>query len=199
MNLEKLLHSDFKEKELLEMYRQIIEAEPLKFKILKKVKCKKCGWCCKAQNAMLTQDDVRRLCIHFKYSYEELYEKYLDNNLKIPYLKSPCPFLNEENRCTIYHIRPKVCKTYPFIDFLMVVKPCLLGEEIFGMMIRNGDLFKENKTDNQQLQKLYNDRIDMLDSIAGTDKSRGVEYNSIYIDKNILGKIIKILKQNNGN
>jgi Fe-S-cluster containining protein len=148
---------------------------------------------------MLTRDDVRRLCIHFKYSYEEFYEKYLDKSMKIPYLKYPCPFLNEENRCTIYHIRPKVCKTYPFVDFLMVVKPCLLGEEILNIMMRNGDLFKENKNDVQHLQKLYDDRVDMLDTIAGTEKSRGVEYHSIFIDRNILGKIIKILKKNNGN
>ena len=44
MELEKLLHNNFNEKELLEMCRSIIEAEPYKIKILKKVKCKRCGW-----------------------------------------------------------------------------------------------------------------------------------------------------------
>lgn len=201
MNLERLLRGDFKEKELLEMYHQIIETEPLKFKILKKVKCKKCGWCCKAQNAMLTIDDVKRLCTYLKCNYEELREKYLDKNMKIPYLKSPCPFLDGEDKCTIYNIRPKVCKIYPFVDFFMVVKPCLLGEEIYNIIIENGHLFKEDneRHDSGHLQELYNDRINMLDSIAGNGISKGVEYHSMFIDKNILGKLIKILKKNNRN
>jgi len=201
MNLEKLLRGNFKEKELLEMYHEIIETEPLKLKILKKVKCKKCGWCCKAQNAMLTIEDVKRLMTHLGYNYQEFYEKYLDMNMKIPYLKSPCPFLDSENRCTIYNIRPKVCKIYPFVDFFMVVKPCLLGEEIMNIIANNGHLFKEHtdKQDNNHFQELYNDRLEMLGSVTGMDSSKGVEYHSMFVNKDILAKLIKILKKNNGN
>ncbi len=202
MDLEKLLHGHFKEKELLEMYHEIIETEPLKFKILKKVKCKKCGWCCKAQNAMLTREDLKRLMTYLRYDYQEFYEKFLDKTMKIPYLKSPCPFLNNENKCTIYHIRPKVCKIYPFIDFFVVVKPCMLGEEIKNIMIKNQSLFREdyNKRDNNHLEELYNDRLKILDSITGMGQyqSKGVEYHSVFINKDMLGKLIKILK-NNGN
>ena len=198
MNLERLLHNNFDEKELLVMYRSIIETEQLKIKILKKVKCKKCGWCCKNQNAMLTREDVKRFMIHFKCSYEELSEKYLDETLKIPYLRSPCPLLDNENRCIIYHIRPKVCKIYPFTDFFMVNKPCLLGEEILGIMIKSGRFTSNNGHHiHDDLQKLYKDRIDMLNDIAGMPNSRGAEYYSIFIDKDILGKLMKILKNKN--
>lgn len=27
--------------------------------------------------------------------------------------QKPCPFLGEDNRCTIYNIRPTVCREYP--------------------------------------------------------------------------------------
>lgn len=198
MRLEELLHKHFNEKELLEMFRDIIEAEPLKIRILKRAKCKKCGWCCKNQSAMLTIEDVNRLKTYFKCTYEQLYEKYLDKSTKIPYLKSPCPFLDNENKCNIYNVRPKVCKIYPFTDFFMVVKPCLLGEEILDKMIKNGNFGHNNgQNGDSRLQKLYTDRLELLDSITGMEPSRGVEYGSIFIDKNILSKIIKILKNKN--
>ena len=198
MKLEKLLHNNFDEKELLEMYRTIIETEPLKIKILKKVKCKKCGWCCKNQSAMLTREDVKRFMIHFKCNYEELSEKYLDKTVKIPYRKSPCPFLDSENKCNVYHIRPKVCKIYPFTDFFMVSKPCILGEEILDKMVKSGRFTHNNgQHDDSHLQKLYNDRIDVLNSITGMEPSRGAEYHSIFIDKDILSKLMMILKNKN--
>lgn len=186
--------------ELLEIFKNIVEIEPMKIKILKKIKCKKCGWCCRAQNAMLTPEDIRRLLAHFKCNYEEFYEKYLDKKMKIPYLKSPCPFLIENN-CTVYHIRPKVCKIYPFIDFLLVIKPCLLGEEILNIIIENGGSIKENNDNGNDenfnnIQKLYDGRLNILNAINGSDGSNKVDYHSIFINKNILGKLIKILKKN---
>ncbi len=199
MELERLLHNNFNEKELLQMYENITQTEPLKIKILKKMKCKKCGWCCKNQNAMLNIEDVKRLMVHFKCNYDQFSEKYLDRRMKIPYLKYPCPFLDNDNRCNIYHIRPKVCKIYPFIDFFLVVKPCLLGEDILDIMIKS-EQFKSNNNgqkDDSHFQKLYGDRIDMLNNIAGTEHSNGVEYDSIYIDKNILGRLMKIIKNKN--
>lgn len=205
MELERLLHNNFNEKELLvndkellEMYENIIQTEPLKLKILKKVKCKKCGWCCRNQNAMLTIEDVKRLMVHFKYNYDQFSEKYLDKKMKIPYLKSPCPFLDDENKCNIYHIRPKVCKIYPFVDFFLVTKPCLLGEDISNIMIKSGHfVYNNDRHDDSHFQQLYVDRIDMLNNITGMEPSKGVEYHSIYVDKNILGRIMKIIKNKN--
>jgi Fe-S-cluster containining protein len=196
MELEQILHNNFNEKELFDMYKHIIQTEPLKLKILKKIKCKKCGWCCKNQSAMLTQEDIKRLMVHFKYSYEEFYEKYLNKELKIPYLKSPCPFLGEENRCNIYNVKPKVCKIYPFVDFFLVVKPCLLGENIYDIMVKSRDFIQNNTSqkDDSHFQQLYSDRIDMLNNITGMEPSKGAEYHSIYIDKDILMKLIKIIK-----
>lgn len=198
MELERLLHNNFSQKELYEMYENIIATEPLKLKILKKIKCKKCGWCCKNQSAMLTIEDVKRLMIHFKCNYEELSEKYLDKRMKIPYLKSPCPFLTKDNKCDIYHVRPKVCKIYPFVDFFLVVKPCLLGEGVLDIMIKSGRFIPNNgQRGDAHFQQLYADRIDMLNNITGMEPLKGVEYHSIYIDKDMLGRLMKIIKNKN--
>lgn len=198
MELERLLHNNFDEKELLEMYENIISTEPLKLKILKKIKCRKCGWCCKNQSAMLTMEDVKRLMAHFKCSHDQLSERYLDKKMKIPYLGSPCPFLDSDNKCSVYHIRPKVCKIYPFIDFFLVVNPCLLGEDVLNIMIKSGRFTPNNgQQDDSRFQQLYSDRIDMLNNITGMEPSKGAEYHSIYVDKNILGMLMKILKNKN--
>ena len=147
---------------------------------------------------MLTREDVKRLMIHFKCNYDQFSEMYLDKTMKIPYLKSPCPFLDSENRCDIYHIRPKVCKIYPFTDFFMVVKPCLLGGDMLNKMIKSGQFGHNNcQHDDSQLQKLYNHRIDMLNTITGMEPSRGAEYHSIFIDKDMLSKLNKIYKNKN--
>lgn len=198
MEVERLLHDNFNKKELLEMYENIIKTEPLKLKILKKIKCKKCGWCCKNQSAMLTIEDVKRLAVHLKCTYEQLSERYLDKRMKIPYLKSPCPFLDSDNKCNIYHIRPKVCKIYPFVDFFLVVKPCLLGEDVLDIMVKSGHFVPNNgQKDDSHFQQLYSDRIDMLNNITGMEPSKGADYHSIYVDKNILGRLMKIIKNKN--
>jgi Fe-S-cluster containining protein len=193
--------------DLLELLQEIVEMEPLKLKIMKKVKCKKCGWCCIAQNALLGPDDIRRICGYLKIGYDDFYEKYIDKDKKIPYLKSPCPFLdvNNKNNCIIYHQRPKVCKIYPFIDFMLVINPCLLGKEIFDIIINNLSI---NKNDDKNInlkmnsgkdkfQKLYEDRVNLLDAIAGNDQTRVVQYDSIHVTKKMLIDLIKLLKKDN--
>ena len=144
-------------------------------------------------------EDVKRLMVYFKCDYDQLSEKYLDKRMKIPYLKSPCPFLDGENKCSIYHVRPKVCKIYPFVDFFLVVKPCLLGEDVLDIMIKSG-CFAPNKNDQRDdshFQQLYSDRINTLNDITGMEPSKGVEYHSVYVDKDILGRLMKIIKNKN--
>lgn len=86
---------------------------------LQKGLCKRCGDCC------------RTICKSIAFSKEEL--KAVSKYLKIPYKKlkrkiraiplgsqifdvpgKPCPFLKGRNVCTIYEVRPIVCKIYPF-------------------------------------------------------------------------------------
>lgn len=200
MKLEEILQErfpniDIDDINLSEMYSNILDTESLKIKILKKTKCKRCGWCCKFQSPMLTLEDIKLLCKYLDYNEKDLYERYMDKTVKIPYLKSPCPFLGRESECTIYHVRPKVCKIFPFVDFFLVTDPCLIGKELLNIVVKNGATVNQS---DENLQKMFDDRIKLLDAIAGTEQPKGAQYQSIFIDKNILIGLIKLLKRNNG-
>jgi Fe-S-cluster containining protein len=61
--------------------------------------------------------DIKRLAKHMGISAKEFETKYCeDGEFGKKQIKSvPCMFLGEDNRCTVYEIRPKVCKEYPFL------------------------------------------------------------------------------------
>jgi len=120
--------------EVSRMYLQLKEMFPSKLKILRNTTCKRCGFCCSSCNAMLSKQDIDMLCKYLRCTFEELYEKYMDKNSRMPYLNLPCPFLNKDNDCDVYPARPKVCREFPFNEFTLIVEPCLLGKEIRGIV-----------------------------------------------------------------
>ena len=82
-----------------------------------KIDCTQCANCCKTAKPTLSLTDVERISTHLKISVEELERNYL-----IPSKEAantwdmnalPCPFLNQENLCTIYEVRPLACQDYP--------------------------------------------------------------------------------------
>ena len=76
-----------------------------------------------------------------------------------PLEKMGLAFLDSENKCNIYYVRPKVCKIYPFVDFFLVVKPCLLGEDVLSIMIKSRRFTHNNgQRDDSHFQQLYSDR-----------------------------------------
>ncbi len=183
--------------ELSEIYHTIQEIHPLKLKILKNVTCRRCGWCCKSCNAMLSQQDIDLLCKYLQCNFEELYEKYMDKNARIPYLKLPCPFLNEDNDCDVYPARPKTCKEFPFNEFTAIIDPCMLGkdimdiiEEIEGPITRtNEDLQKAADASNEFFHHMINKE-------STIDTGRHLRVN---INVDILKKIIGHLKHKRKN
>jgi Fe-S-cluster containining protein len=82
--------------------------------IFSKIDCTNCANCCKTLSPQIDQTDIERIASFLGISEAEFIEKYLkiigENNYEMNSL--PCPFL-EENKCTIYDIRPTVCREYP--------------------------------------------------------------------------------------
>jgi Fe-S-cluster containining protein len=79
------------------------------------IDCTQCANCCKAVSPLFRKEDIRRIARHLGMTADDLKVRYLqaddDGDL---YLKSvPCPFLGENNRCTIYEMRPRDCAEYP--------------------------------------------------------------------------------------
>jgi len=83
-----------------------------------KIDCTKCANCCKEMGPRLSKRDVGTISQFLGFTPEMVVSKYLkerkDKAGEYLASKIPCPFL-KKNRCSIYKVRPKGCKSYPHI------------------------------------------------------------------------------------
>lgn len=79
------------------------------------INCLDCANCCKTTGPLFTAKDVHRIASHLKLKPGEFEAEYLKTDEEDDLiLKSvPCVFLNEDNRCSIYEVRPRACAEYP--------------------------------------------------------------------------------------
>jgi Fe-S-cluster containining protein len=79
------------------------------------IDCMSCGNCCKTTSPIFYQKDIDRLSKHFKMKPGTFVEKYLHIDSDQDYVlnTAPCAFLNPDNSCSVYDIRPLACQTYP--------------------------------------------------------------------------------------
>ena len=84
----------------------------------KKTDCMSCGNCCKTTGPLFTSTDIERISKNFKMKPADFTANYLrmdeDNDYVLQQV--PCTFLNEDNSCFIYDIRPKACREFPHTD-----------------------------------------------------------------------------------
>lgn len=80
--------------------------------------CLKCANCCKNSSPVFNKTDIRRIASFLGISERQLETEYLDSDSEgdfIPKTK-PCPFLETDNHCRIYDVRPKSCRGFPHTD-----------------------------------------------------------------------------------
>ena len=84
----------------------------------KKTDCLGCGNCCKTTGPLFTLADIERISKHLKQKPQQFIEQNLRVDEDNDYvLKSvPCTFLDAENYCMIYEVRPKACREFPHTD-----------------------------------------------------------------------------------
>lgn len=77
--------------------------------------CLQCANCCKTTGPLFTDRDIERLSSHFRMRPSTFIETYLrldeDNDYVLQSL--PCPFLGNDNYCSVYDVRPKACREFP--------------------------------------------------------------------------------------
>ena len=87
-------------------------------KVFEKVDCLECANCCKTTSPIFTNQDIKRLSKLFKMKQPQFVSEYLrideDNDYVLK--MAPCPFLNEDNTCFVYDVRPSACREYPHTD-----------------------------------------------------------------------------------
>jgi uncharacterized protein len=83
-----------------------------------KINCLDCANCCKTISPAMNDTDIRRMASALKIKETDLLEQYLflDSEGDYVFKKSPCPFLQDDNKCQIYSARPKACREYPHTD-----------------------------------------------------------------------------------
>ena len=84
----------------------------------KKTDCLTCANCCKTTGPLFTTSDIDRIAKYFRQKPQQFIDQYLRVDEDNDYvLKSvPCTFLDAENYCMIYDVRPKACREYPHTD-----------------------------------------------------------------------------------
>ena len=83
-----------------------------------KIDCLKCANCCKTTGPLFTDKDIIRIAKHFRMKPQQFTEQFLQLDEENDYvLKSvPCTFLDTDNYCSIYEVRPKACREFPHTD-----------------------------------------------------------------------------------
>ena len=83
--------------------------------------CTQCGNCCKNHGeyayVYLAEHDVERITHFLGLPRERFLREYCqieDGWVSLRMDAPACPFLQEDNRCAIYPVRPKQCATWPF-------------------------------------------------------------------------------------
>ncbi|KAB2814907.1 YkgJ family cysteine cluster protein [Phaeocystidibacter luteus] len=80
--------------------------------------CLQCANCCKTTGPLFTRKDIDRISKHLRMKPAEFESEYLrvdeDNDFVLQQV--PCRFLEDDNKCSIYEVRPKACREYPHTD-----------------------------------------------------------------------------------
>ncbi len=97
--------------------------------------CTSCANCCRVLGPRLTYSDVKRLAAALKTGTAEIFDKYaaVDDDGDYVFRSMPCPFLQDDNLCSVYGSRPRACRDYPHTDRKKtgaIIKICLRNTEI---------------------------------------------------------------------
>ncbi len=134
MAKEFLQNWEKRSKERQKIYKQFLQ-RPDKNKVLKllqelheeafsKVDCLKCANCCKQYSPRFKTPDVKRISKLLRLRESEFIEEYLkvDDDGDFVAKSAPCPFLGDDNYCSIYEDRPSDCRRFPYTDEDVLIK-----------------------------------------------------------------------------
>jgi uncharacterized protein len=86
--------------------------------VFEEIDCLTCANCCKTTSPIFYQTDIERVAKSLRMKPGDFIEKYLriDEDKDYVLKSAPCPFLGEDNYCSVYEDRPKACREYPHTD-----------------------------------------------------------------------------------
>jgi Fe-S-cluster containining protein len=89
-----------------------------------KIDCLDCANCCKNHSPTFKSTDIKRISKHLGLKEAVFVDTYLklDEENDFVVKQSPCAFLNDDNSCHIYDVRPSDCSRYPYTDEDVFIK-----------------------------------------------------------------------------
>jgi Fe-S-cluster containining protein len=89
-----------------------------------KIDCLDCANCCKNHSPTFKATDIKRISKHLGLKEAVFVDTYLklDEENDFVVKQSPCAFLNDDNSCHIYDVRPSDCSRYPYTDEDVFIK-----------------------------------------------------------------------------
>jgi len=97
--------------------------------------CLACANCCKTTSPIFTEKDISRISKYLKMKERNFVEQYLqrDEDDFMVLKEAPCTFLDNDNTCFIYDVRPKACSEYPHTNrrkFIQITNLTLKNTEV---------------------------------------------------------------------
>ena len=83
--------------------------------VFEKIDCLSCANCCKTTSPIFRDSDIKKLAKRFRVKTHEFINSYLKMDADGDHVlrTAPCPFLWDNNECSVYEDRPLACKEYP--------------------------------------------------------------------------------------
>lgn len=98
------------------------------------IDCLQCARCCKELGPRVEEKDVDRIAKALRMKSIDVISQYfrMDEDGDRVFQSMPCPFLAEDNYCTMYESRPKACREYPHTDRKRFY-------QIFNLSVKNAE------------------------------------------------------------
>ncbi len=86
--------------------------------VFSEINCLECANCCKTTGPLFTEKDIERISKFLRMKVSDFENQFLrvDEDQDKVLQKLPCYFLNPDNTCSIYEVRPKACREFPHTD-----------------------------------------------------------------------------------
>ena len=103
----------WKRKDLDQLFAEVHE------EVFSEIDCTECANCCKVLGPRVNNRDVERIGKFINMRAGKVRKNYLtvDEDNDFIFQQMPCPFLGEDNLCSIYEARPRACSEFPHTDY----------------------------------------------------------------------------------
>lgn len=138
-NINKARSNRKKNKKLLERLKKKNDLDGIVHSLheaaFEKIDCLECANCCRTTSPIFTDRDIDRLSARFRIRPSLFIVKYLKLDDEGHYVlqQVPCPFLGEDNYCSVYEDRPRACREYPHTNRKNV-------HQAFDLTLKNAEI-----------------------------------------------------------